>query len=232
MIDFLYDAYRFLLSYRSIVDSSPLQLYSSALIFTPKKSVIRKTFQNYIPSWISQEPEVELGWNTVLQTLEGHTSLVRSVAFSHDSKLLVSGSDDYTVRIWDTTTGVCQQTLEGHDRLVNSVAFSHDRKLLASGSDDYTVRIWDTATGVCQQTLKGHDDSVRSIAFSHDSKLLASGSFDGTVKIWDMSTSSCYQRVMVKTSVTRLSFDVKTSSLLTNACSIKVSRRWTATSDY
>ncbi|CZR62822.1 related to WD40-repeat protein (notchless protein) [Phialocephala subalpina] len=191
---FLHDAKRFILSYYSIADSSPLQLYCSALIFAPKASIIRNTFRNYIPSWISQQPEVEFGWNAVQQTLEGHSSSVYSVAFSHDSKLLASASNDKTIKIWDTNTGSLQQTLKGHsDWFNNSIAFSHDSKLLALASNDKTIKIWDTNTGSLQQTLKGHKDGINSVAFSHDSKLLASASNDKTVKIWDTSTSSCRQ---------------------------------------
>src|SRR5947208_10683181 len=98
----------------------------------PKETIIRKTFQSYIPDWISQPPKVELGWNAVLQTLEGHSSYVTSVAFSHDSKLLASASDDHTVKVWDAATGSLQQTLEGYSNGFSSVAFSHDSKLLAS----------------------------------------------------------------------------------------------------
>jgi WD40 repeat protein len=163
------------------------------LIFSPKQNIIRNTFQNYIPQWIIQEPIVELDWNAVLQTLEGHSSWVNSVAFSHDSKLLASGSYDDTIKIWDTATGTLQQTLEGHSGSVNSVAFSHDSKLLASGSYDDTIKIWDAATGTLQQTLKGHTGSVNSVAFSHDSKLLASGSYDDTIKIWDAATGTLQQ---------------------------------------
>jgi WD40 repeat protein len=65
-------------------------------------------FQNYIPSWIRQQPEVELGWNVVQQTLEGYGDKVYSVAFSHDSILLASGLGDKTVKIWDTSTGALQ----------------------------------------------------------------------------------------------------------------------------
>ena len=49
-----------------------------------------------------------------LQTLEGHSDLVCSVAFSHDSIRLASASDDTKVKIWDTSSGKCLQTLEGH----------------------------------------------------------------------------------------------------------------------
>ena len=55
-----------------------------------------------------------------LQTLEGHSSYVNSVAFSHDSTRLASASDDSTVKIWDASSGACLQTLEGHGGWVDS----------------------------------------------------------------------------------------------------------------
>ncbi|KAF7505050.1 hypothetical protein GJ744_001269 [Endocarpon pusillum] len=221
---FLHDAKRFILSYCSIADSSPLQLYSAALIFAPKESIIRNTFQNYIPNWISQQPNIDLTWNAVLQTLEGHGDWVYSVAFSHDSKLLASASHDRTVRIWDAATGTLQQTLEGHGGPVYSVAFSHDSKLLASASDDRTVRIWDAATGTLQQTLEGHGDSVYSVAFSHDSKLLASASHDRTVRIWDAATGTLQQTLTMDDHVSTVSFDITNMILITNIGCFKVNR--------
>jgi WD40 repeat protein len=56
-------------------------------------------------------------------------------------KLVASGSDDKTVKIWDAATGAYTQTLEGHSGSVDSVAFSPDSKLVASGSWDETVKI-------------------------------------------------------------------------------------------
>ncbi|KAI9682420.1 MAG: hypothetical protein M1829_000212, partial [Trizodia sp. TS-e1964] len=159
-------------------------------------------------------------WDTAsgscLQTLEGHSGGVSSVAFSHDDKQLASASGDSTVKIWDTASGSCLQTLEGHSSWVRSVAFSHDDKQLASASGDSTVKIWDTASGSCLQTLEGHSSWVRSVAFSHDDKQLASASDDNTAKIWDTASGSCLQTLSVNKSLNNISFDTTDQYLYTN----------------
>jgi WD40 repeat protein len=155
-----------------VIEHVPLQLYCSALVFAPEKSIVRETFEKCIPTWIERKPRVEANWRAVLQTLEGHTGWVTSVAFSRDSKQVVSGSRDKTVQLWDAATGALLQTLEGHTGWVRSVAFSCDSKQVVSGSHDKTVRLWDVATGAPLQTLEGHTSFVTSVTFSPDSKLL------------------------------------------------------------
>ncbi|KAH7330049.1 NACHT domain-containing protein, partial [Rhexocercosporidium sp. MPI-PUGE-AT-0058] len=125
---FIQDARRFVVYNRSVIEQAPLQSYCSALVFSPEKSLVRVAFGKCIPDWILQKPKVQAYWNALLQTLEGHTDSVHSVAFSPDSKQVVSGSADQTVRLWDVATGAALQTLEGHTDSVHSVAFSPDGK--------------------------------------------------------------------------------------------------------
>ena len=96
----------------------------------------------------------------------GHTSAVRSVAFSPDSSEAISASDDKIVRIWDVASGVCLRVLEGHTNRVWSVAWSSDGRQVISGSDDNTVRVWEAGTGKCLHVLEGHTSRVVRITAS------------------------------------------------------------------
>ncbi|KAJ4177379.1 hypothetical protein NW755_013888, partial [Fusarium falciforme] len=191
--NFLADAVRFLQANFSVINDAPLQIYSSALVFAPKRSLIRTSFENSVPGWLTIRPRVKEDWDACLLTLEGHNGEVRSVVFSHDSTMVASASSDKTVRIWNAKTGKCEQVLEGHSWPVSSVVFSHDSSMVASASYDKTVRIWNAKTGKCEQVLEGHSDSVNSVVFSHDSTMVASASRDKTVRIWNAKTGKCEQ---------------------------------------
>ena len=126
----------------------------------------------------------------IVQTLTGHTELVRSVALSEDGKRLVSGGDDKTVKVWNLATGKSKD-LKGHKGWVKSVAFSPDGKVVASGSFDSTVKIWNAETGEEERNLTGHDAWVRDVKFSPDGKALATCGDDKQIKIWNVATGEC-----------------------------------------
>ena len=106
-----------------------MQVYSSALIFAPLKSLVRRQFVEQLCQWVESLPQVNSDWSACLQTLEGHSSTVYSVAFSHDSARLASASDDRTVKIWDAHSGACLQMLEGHGNIDNLVGFEIQQPL-------------------------------------------------------------------------------------------------------
>ena len=205
------------------IEEAPLQVYVSALVFSPMSSLIRKLFEKEAPSWISIKPPMTENWSACLQTLEGHSGSVTSVTFSHDSTRLASASDDKTVKVWDAVSGACLQTLQGHSSYVMSVAFSHNSTRLASASEDKTVKVWDAASGACLQTLQGHSSYITSVAFSHDSTRLASASDDKTVKVWDAASGACLQTLDIGRSLSTLSFNASDSGLSTETGAIILS---------
>jgi len=120
-------------------------------------------------------------WETAtgrqLRTLGGPSGPVRSVGFSPDGSMIVSGADDRTVRLWETATGRQARTLAGHTRTVSSVGFSPDGSMIVSGAGDGTVRLWETATGRQIATMIGVRDG-RAILPPHSSYKLV-GEPDG-----------------------------------------------------
>lgn len=120
-------------------------------------------------------------------TLTEHIGAIYALAFLPNQNILISGSADWTIKIWDLSTNQVIKTLEGHQGSIRALAVSPDGRTLVSGSTDGTVRVWDLKTLTLQHTLIGHTDLVRTVAISPDGQLIASGSWDKTIKLWGLS---------------------------------------------
>ncbi|KAG9070327.1 hypothetical protein KI688_009664 [Linnemannia hyalina] len=113
---------------------------------------------------------------------------VATIAFSPDSRRIVSGDEKGVIRLWDCTSGEELLTMEGHTNSIRSLTYSPCGDRIASVGDDKTVQLWDSETGVCVFFLEGHTRWIASVRFSPDGRQLISGSADGTIRFWDSET--------------------------------------------
>ena len=123
-------------------------------------------------------------------SLKGHTSWVRSAAFSEEGSRVVTASRDKTARIWRSDTGVLVAELKGHTDGVRTAVFSVDGTLVVTASDDKTARIWRADTGVPVAELKGHTGEVKTAAFSEEGSRVVTASQDQTARIWSFEAVS------------------------------------------
>ena len=113
--------------------------------------------------------------------LSGHNDYVRSITLSQDGTLLVSGSDDKSIKLWDMQTGGVVKTFYGHSSYVLSVSISVDCSMIASGSADKTICLWDIQTEECHHIIT-QQNQVNHIRLSPmDPQYLISVSGD---KVW------------------------------------------------
>ncbi|KAJ6032556.1 hypothetical protein N7540_003288 [Penicillium herquei] len=212
----LLDIKRIVLQNMSIIESAPLQLYSSALIFAPQSSIVRNIFQPEEVAPLRKLPRVDERWNSLLQTSNISEILSWSASWSAISLEfsangeLVAIACSKEIQIWDVESGIFLLSIPGEPC---KMGFSPDNRKLAvtsSPEPDGVIRLWDTSTGILHTfavyssgnqahimdassgslrfTPLCHAQKASAVAFSHTGRLIASGSIDGTVNLWDSST--------------------------------------------
>jgi WD40 repeat protein len=208
---------------RSGIEQAPLQVYVSAALFAPSRTVLREVgMKTTLVSYVKRSPPTPEHWSALLLTLEGHSAGVTTVQFSPDGSKLASASRDNKVMVWDPSTGTHLHTLEGHSDWVNAVQFSPDGSKLASASYDNKVMVWDPSTGIHLHTLEGHSGWVNAVQFSPDGSKLASASRDKKVMVWDHNTNLHVQTIDVGGYVSDLAFSPDGFYLKTNTGSFKL----------
>jgi small GTP-binding protein len=138
-----------------------------------------------------------------LHMLSWHTGTISSMAWSPDGRVLASGSDNKTIRLWDGQTRQLLHTLEGHTGTIYSVAWSPDGFLFVSKSDDGTVRLWSTRPWQTVEILeKVGSSALGSLAFHpHASALMTLVEGDTAVRVWNVDVAALLATAPVTSTV-------------------------------
>lgn len=123
---------------------------------------------------------------TVVQ--RGHYAAIKAAAFTPDSKFLLTGSRDKTVKLWDVATGRELRSFLGHTSTINDIDVSNDGRYFVSSSADRTARLWEIETGKLIRTFAGHEDMMTSVDLTSDGKKLITAGFDRLAILWDVTT--------------------------------------------
>lgn len=134
--------------------------------------------------------DIESG--NLLMTLEGHSRPVNDLAVSVDGSLMVSASDDGTLKVWDRNQRETGHLPEVRSEVVNCCAFSSDGALVVTASDQM-LRLWNASSGETQSLLEGHSGTVRACAFSPDGQRIVSASDDYTLRVWEVNSGRILQ---------------------------------------
>ena len=95
--------------------------------------------------------------------------------------MLVSGGDDFAIRMWDVQTGKELFQLKGHTHLARALAWSRDGKYIVTGGHDATIRLWDARTGKFIKTLGANHNILTGLMSTPDGQKVVSCAADGAV---------------------------------------------------
>lgn len=138
-----------------------------------------------------------------MSTTKIHDKDINSLDVAPNDKLLASGSQDRTAKLFAiahtpatksspaTASLSLLGTFKGHKRGVWSVKFSPADQVLATASGDRTVKLWNLGDFTCVKTFEGHSNSVLRVDFLTRGMQLATAASDGLVKIWNIKDEEC-----------------------------------------
>ncbi|KAL1947046.1 hypothetical protein VTO73DRAFT_14007 [Trametes versicolor] len=125
-------------------------------------------------------------------TLTGHRANVNAVTFHPRYSVLVSASDDSTMKVWDWETGDLERTIQGHTRRVSDCDYDSKGKYLVSCSHDLFIKLWDVENEYKNvSTFRGHEHSISTVRFLPGDDRVVSASRDHSVRIWEVATTHC-----------------------------------------
>lgn len=135
--------------------------------------------------------------------MKGHTAPINAIAISPNRYILISGSADQSIRLWNLNTGQLVQRFCGHVAAVNAIAISPNGRRLVSGSFDRNLLGWNLNTGTMTDRFFSHSGSpyshrcgpIHAVAYSPDGHIIASCSGNATIKLWNQRNGELLYRL-------------------------------------
>jgi WD40 repeat protein len=116
----------------------------------------------------------------------GHSMPVGVLAASQDGMLLLTGSADKSVRLWNRTDGAAAGTMADHQEAISAITLNVKKDMVVSGDRSGIVYIWPQAEGVAAERLLGHTSPVIGLGFASQETTLLSASEDGAIRYWKL----------------------------------------------
>lgn len=123
--------------------------------------------------------------------LVGHSGPVYSVDWTHCSRFVLSGSEDGSIRLWNTALKTDLVAYHGHNYPVWSASFCPLDHYFASGGHDRTARVWSTDRISPLRILAGHLADVDVVRWHPNCNYIGTGSSDRTARLWDIRDGKC-----------------------------------------
>ncbi|KAL7807293.1 hypothetical protein V8C26DRAFT_415021 [Trichoderma gracile] len=178
---FLRDASRFMQYNAYIMESAPLQIYVSALLFSPTESLVRTCFDGKLSAWIFMSPDAGRVWSPCLQVIEADDG---DIMDSSGTNLSICHRNSREVEIWDVATGRQSQILS-HSETVKHVKFLRGSGRILT----FTERLacsWDAVSGAIISVSSIHDLHLDWPASVSDDGRLVASRMRGGVQICDL----------------------------------------------
>ncbi|NXW42887.1 UTP15 protein, partial [Nyctiprogne leucopyga] len=155
------------------IDFSPVPPYNYAVTASSRIHIYGR---------YSQEP---------IKTFSRFKDAAYCATYRDDGNLLVAGSEEGSIRLFDISGRAPLRQFDGHTKAVHVVGFLSDKYRIFSGGDDYSSNLWDIPSATEIVSYSEHNDYVRcGCASKVNADVFITGSYDHTVKLFDARTKS------------------------------------------
>ncbi|XP_067120731.1 protein qui-1-like [Centruroides vittatus] len=149
-----------------------------------------------------------------VRSFDGHKDTINCMYMSVSGRLFASGSKDFDVIIWETSSGKIKHRLNHHASEVLSVTINHAETIVISGSETGVVIVAKLTTGEVIRRMECHKGAVTCISFNSEDDIFATGSYDRTICVWSLDDFLLLNTINISSSVSKMNISSDSTFLL------------------